>query len=125
MTVKSPLVLGSDGLPQQLQTGDSIAITSGITSGNAVLDFGVIGGVGSNEANIAVTGQTGILTTSSITVTVLADSTTTNHSANDHVYFLSLASILVNTPTVGVGFTIYARSVHKLSGQFKINWQWS
>lgn len=100
----------------------SLADSSGITrgSGTVILDFGV----GSNEAAVVVTGQTGILTTSQVFLTVSADAVSTSHSANDHKYFLQLCSLTNDTPTVNSGFTIYARSVHKLTGAWTISFSW-
>lgn len=92
------------------------------TSGTATINFGT--GNGSNEASIAVTGQTSILSTSVVTLTVKNDATSTSHTANDHSYFLELASLNSNTPTAGTGFTIKARSIHKLTGTWTINWSW-
>lgn len=92
------------------------------TTGTATLNFGT--GAGSNEAEIAVTGQTGILTTSTVTLTVKNDSTSVDHTANDHSYFLALASVNSNTPTAGVGFTIKSRSINKLTGTWTVSWSW-
>ena len=92
------------------------------TSGTATIDFGT--GIGLNEASIAVTGQTSILSTSVVTLTVKNDATSTSHTANDHSYFLALASLNSNTPTAGTGFTIKARSIHKLTGTWTISWSW-
>lgn len=89
-------------------------------SGTATLDFST----GSNEASVVVTGQTGILATSSVYLTVSADATSASHTANDHKYFLQFCSLTNNTPTANTGFTIFARSVHKLSGTWTISFSW-
>jgi hypothetical protein len=92
------------------------------TTGTATIDFG--SGLGANEASVAVTGQTSILSTSTVTLTVKNDATSTNHSANDHSYFLALSSLNNDTPTAGTGFTIKSRSIHKLTGTWTVSWSW-
>jgi len=104
---------------------DSAALTNSsavFTTGTATLDFG--SGMGSNEASVAVTGQTGILSTSTVTLTVKNDATSTSHTANDHSYFLALSSLNSGTPTAGTGFTIKSRSIHKLTGTWTVSWSW-
>jgi hypothetical protein len=91
--------------------------------GTATIDFGAH--PGSNEASIAVTGQTGISATSKAEAYIMADDTTSNHTAGDHRYFGSLGNLSCGTPTAGTGFTVYGRSIHKLTGQFSIRWVWA
>lgn len=93
--------------------------------GTAILSFGAVGGAGANEASVPVTGQTTISATSNVEAWVMADDTTVDHTANDHRYFPVFASITCGTPSAGTGFTIYARSAEKLSGDFKVRWVWS
>lgn len=90
-------------------------------TGTATLDFGA----GSNEAAVAVLAQTGILASSKADAFVMGDDSSSNHTANDHRYFAALAGLTCGTPTAGVGFTIYATSQHKLSGQFTVRWVWA
>lgn len=100
----------------------SLADAGGVTrgSGTATLDFGT----GANEASVVVTGQSGILANSQVFLTVPADAVSASHSANDHKYFLQLCSLTNDTPTVNSGFTIYARSVHKLTGTWTVSFSW-
>ena len=100
----------------------SLADAEGLTrgSGNATLDFGT----GANEASVVVISQTGILATSQVFLTIKADATSTSHTANDHKYFLQLCSLTNDTLTVNSGFTIYARSVHKLTGTWTVSFSW-
>ena len=91
--------------------------------GTATIDFGAF--PGSNEASIAVTGQTGITAASKAEAFVMADSTSGTHTASDHRYFAALVGLTCGTPTDGVGFTIYARCSEKLQGTFLIQWVWS
>lgn len=92
-------------------------------TGTATIDFGAW--PGSNEASVAVTGQTSILGTSKAEAFVMSDDTTSDHSASDHRYFAALAGLSCGTPTAGVGFSIYARSTEKLSGTFALRWVWT
>lgn len=91
-------------------------------SGTATLDFGPH--PGSNEASVAVTNQSTILTTSTVAVTAHSNDTSVDHTANDHSYFLTLAQLTTNTPTAGTGFLITARSLQKLSGTWTVRWSW-
>jgi hypothetical protein len=91
--------------------------------GTATIDFGAF--PGSNEASIAVTGQGSILASSKAEAYVMADDTTTDHSANDHRYFTALVGLTCGTPTLATGFTIYARSTEKLQGTFSLRWVWA
>jgi hypothetical protein len=95
---------------------------STFTRGTATLDFGAY--PGSNEASIAVTGQTSILTTSNIQAFIMGDSTSTTYTANDHKYLATLLDFSTNTATASTGFTIYARSIHKIKGTVTVNWTW-
>ena len=70
-------------------------------TGIATIDFGVF--PGSNEASIAVTGQTTISTTSKCEAFVMADDTTSDHTAADHRYFAALVGLSCGTPTLATG----------------------
>lgn len=91
-------------------------------TGTATIDFGAY--PGSNEASVAVTGQAAILATSKADAFVMADDTSADHTADDHRYLEVFAALSCGTPTPGVGFTIYARSAQKLTGQWTIRWVW-
>ena len=92
-------------------------------TGTAIIDFGAF--PGSNEASIAVTGQAAISATSKAEAYVMADDTTSYHTASDHRYFAALAGLTCGTPTAATGFTIYARSTEKLQGTFTLRWVWA
>ena len=92
-------------------------------TGTATLDFGAA--PGSNEASVAVTGQTSILATSKADAFVMADDTSTDHTASDHRYLETFAALSCGTPTIATGFTIYARSEHKLTGEWSLRWVWA
>lgn len=92
-------------------------------TGTATIDFGAF--PGSNEASVAVTGQTSITATSKAEAFVMGDDTSGTHTANDHRYFSALVGLTCGTPSAGTGFTIYARSTEKLQGTFALRWVWT
>jgi len=87
--------------------------------GSIEIDFGA----GNNEASVAVTGQTAILSTSAAEAWMMAEASS-EHTLNDQTYAAALMGITCGVPTDGVGFTIYARSTEKLNGKFKVRWVW-
>lgn len=89
-------------------------------SGTATLDFGA----GSNEAQVTVGSQTEILSTAKVNLSINAGSTSGNHTASDHKWFLQFCSLSASTPVDATGFTIYARSVHKLVGTWVVQYNW-
>ncbi len=91
-------------------------------TGAIEIDFG--SGLGSNEASVAVTGQTGILTTSSAEAWLMAEAST-EHTLNDQTYAQLFMSLTCGVPTLATDFTIYARSTEKLTGKFKVRWVWA
>lgn len=91
--------------------------------GTATLYFGAH--PGSNEASIAVTGQAAISATSKVEAFVMGDDTTANRTARDHRYFGMFVNLTCGTPTAATGFTIYARSAHKMTGTWSIRWVWA
>ena len=74
--------------------------------GVATIDFGAY--PGSNEAQIAVTGQASISATSKVEAYVMGDDTTSDHTASDHRYVSLFAKFTGGTPTAGTGsrFTV-------------------
>jgi len=93
-------------------------------TGNAELDFGVLGSNGANEASVAVTGQSAILSTSAAEAWIMREDST-NHTANDQAYIAVFTSITCGVPTDGVGFTIYGTSTEKITGKVKVRWVWA
>jgi hypothetical protein len=91
--------------------------------GQATIDFGV--GLGSNEASMIVAGQASIGTNSNLEAYVMASDTTADHTAADHTYLGLFANFTCGTIVAGTGFTIYARTIEKLSGTFIVRWVWS
>ena len=93
------------------------------TNGTATIDFGAF--PGANETSVNVTGQTGILVTSIPIAFVMADDTSSGHTASDHRYVTLWAKFVCGTPTAGVGFTIYGRASEKIQGNFTVRWSWA
>lgn len=91
--------------------------------GTATINFGAH--PGSNEASVVVTGQGTISATSKVEAWVMGEDTSSNHTAEDHRYLPQFASFTCGTPTAATGFTIYARSIHKLTGNYTLRWVWS
>ena len=91
-------------------------------TGSAVLDFGAA--PGSNEASVTVLSQADISSTSKAEAFFMAE-TGADHTANDHAYVPIFCALTCSTPSAGVGFTIYARSVERLTGEWNINWVWA
>jgi hypothetical protein len=90
-------------------------------TGTATLNFGT----GLNEASVDVTDLTTISNTSKVEAFVMADDTSSDHTADDHRYFAVLAGLSCGTPTTGVGFTIYARALYKLTGEWTVRYVWA
>lgn len=91
--------------------------------GVSEIDFGAH--PGSNEASVSVTGQSQITGSSKAEAYIMADDTTSNHTASDHRYIGLWLSLTCGTPVSGSGFTIYGRSDQKLSGKFSVRWVWA
>ena len=93
------------------------------SQGTVTLDFGAY--PGSNEASVAVIGQSNIVGTANAEAYVMASDSTGDHTENDHRYFPLFAALTCGNISVGVGFTIYATSAEKLQGQFIVHWVWA
>ena len=89
--------------------------------GTATLNFGSAAG-GTNVVTVAVTGQTGITTSSHAEAWLMGDSTA-SHNDYEHSIVpikLTCGSLINNT-----GFTITAVSEWRLTGTFTAHWVWS
>ena len=93
---------------------------SSLTTGTATIDFST----GANLATTVISGQTGILSTSSVWLELVADSSGT-HTAQDAAYAALFISLTASSPSVGSGFTLYAACADKMTGTFKVKWMWS
>ena len=91
--------------------------------GVGTIDFGAA--PGNSEASVVVTGLTGISATSKVEPYVMADDTTSDHTAEDHRWLLELASFSCGTPS-GTSCPVYAKSIQgQLEGTFKIRLVWA
>lgn len=90
-------------------------------SGTATIDFGAA--PGTNSATVAVTGQTSILATSNVTLNMMGD-TTADHNAIEHQLIPNYISLTAGSMVAGTGFTITAYTELRLTGTFKVRWQW-
>jgi len=91
--------------------------------GTATLDFGAF--PGSNEASIAVTGLATIGASAKAEAFIMADDTTSDHTAADHRYAAVLVGLSCGTPVAATGFTIHARCLEKMQGTFNIRYVWA
>lgn len=91
--------------------------------GTATLSFGAF--PGSNEASVVVTGQAAIGVGSKAESFIMADDVSTDHTAGDHRYAALLLGLSCGTPTAGIGFTIYARCIDAMQGNFTLRWVWA
>lgn len=86
------------------------------------LDFG--GGNGSNEASVAITGLTEILSTNAAEAFIMHEAST-DYTADDQSYLDAFLGLTCGVPVDGVGFTIYARSTEELTGKIKVRYVWA
>jgi hypothetical protein len=91
--------------------------------GQATIDFGAFPGL--NEISVVVTGQTFISATSKAEAFMMADDTSSSHTAKDHRYASALIGLTCGTPVAESGFTIYARAWQKLQGTWTLRYVWS
>lgn len=90
--------------------------------GTATINFGAF--PGANETSVAVTGQSGILSTSNVEAWFMRDSTT-DHTADDHSWVALFVELTCSVPNPGTGFTIYAKCADTMVGSFTVRWVWS
>lgn len=134
---------GADGAPGSPGVG---------TTGAAVLDFG--GFPGASDASVAVTGQAGIVSGSTVEAWLRLEDTG-DHSADEHL--LETLKVTAGNIVAGVGFTVYGVNVNqvceqsalqlgrtvgpgagvnavrperggggtRIYGQWNVNWRWS
>ena len=92
-------------------------------TGQATIDFG--SAPGTNTTSIVVTGQTNILTTSTISSFIMGDSTASGsigHNADEHS--MVPITLTADTIVVGTSFTINAVSQWRLESTFIVRWVW-
>jgi len=89
--------------------------------GTVTINFGAF--PGSNQASVTFV-DAAIGAASKVEPFVMANSTTSDHTANDHIY-LQLFAAFSGLPTAGVGGTIYGVAPNKMIGTFKLNYIWA
>lgn len=97
-------------------SGGSFSFTA---SGSTVLDFGT----GSNTAS-TVLNSLGLSTSTYVNAWISPSTFTANgitHTTNDHKYVAALMKVDCINIGVNGGVTIVGTSIHKLNGQFSIN----
>jgi hypothetical protein len=96
-----------------------------VPAGTAIIDFGNAPAQGS-QASVAVTGQTGILTTSQVEAWIMASDSVVDpngHSADEQQ--IENVEFRCGNLSAGVGFTIYGECwLGTVVGKFKVNWVW-
>lgn len=100
---------------------DAFAGGGGTTDGTATIDFG--SSPGSNEASVTFA-SAAIGAGSVARAFIVASDTSTDHTASDHKWAAAFIGLSVEV-TAGVGGTIYARSIEKMTGTFTVRWQWN
>ena len=91
-------------------------------TGSIEIDFGAA--PGSVYANVAVTGQSGIVSTSNIEAFMMVEAST-DHVAANHIVAAALIKFSCGDIVDGVGFTIHAVAEQALTGLFKVRWVWA
>lgn len=89
-------------------------------TGTVEIDFGAW--PGSNEASV-VAAAPGVAAGTHVEAWVMADGTTSDHSASDHRYFPALAALTCEAG--GNQFTVYGRSTQKLQGKWLTHYVWA
>jgi hypothetical protein len=82
---------------------------------------------GTNSLDVAVTGQTAITGDSYAEAFFMADSTTGTgqRTVEDHCWANVLCAATCSACSAGVGFTIYLRSLEKMTGKYRIRFTWA
>jgi hypothetical protein len=93
-------------------------------SGQGFTEINFGGGNGSNEASVAITGLSSILSTNAAEAFVMYEASS-DYTANDQAYLAAFIGLTCSVPTDGVGFTIFARSTEKLTGRVKLRYVWA
>ena len=92
-------------------------------SGTATLAFGAT--PGTNVVTTAVTGQASITGTSHVEAWFMGDSTAT-HNAYEHLHiFAQRIGLACGDLIAGTGFTIYAATELRLTGNITCHYAWS
>lgn len=91
-----------------------------INEGSTTIDFGTP--TGSNFVTASISGQSGIDISSSVRAWMMADSTSDH---NEYEHAIAPLRLCCGSIVSGSGFTIFASSDSRLTGQFKVRWSWN
>lgn len=94
-----------------------------VGTGTATVNFGAF--PGTNEASVVVTGETLIGASAKAEAYFMADDTSADHTASDHRYAPCFIHLTCGAVSAGTGFTIYARSTEKMTGQWTVRFVWA
>jgi hypothetical protein len=115
------LALPNPTLAQEAATKAYVdAVAGGAVSAIVTLDFGAF--PGSLQASLAVTGQTGVLSTSRVKAWVVPVATA-DHSLDEHI--LEDVRAFAHTIVPGVGFTVTLVSATRTYGLWSVAYEWS
>lgn len=87
-------------------------------TGTAILNFGLH--PGRNEVSVFVSAPA--IGANSHAEAFFQLDTQGNHSTQDHLYAALLTRLVCSDISAGFGFVIWAVSIEKLEGQFKVHW---
>lgn len=126
-TIASALVAGTGVTITVDDPGNTITIDAtgsggGATGGTATLDFGGIPGTG--QVSAVVTGQAGIVSGSRVRAWI--QGSTADHNAYEHTRILpGRIGLAAGDIVAGTGFTIYAETELRLTGDVAVAWEWA
>jgi hypothetical protein len=114
-TINGTSVLGSGNIV--------VSGGAGATGGSSTLSFGSV--PGTNISTIVVTGQSSIGSSAQVKVWFQGDASS-DHNTYEHATILPLAvSLTAGDIVAGVGFTIYAATQLRITGNVVCHWEWS
>lgn len=87
--------------------------------GTGTLAFGAA--PGTNCLEVVITGEAGIISGSQVEAYLMADATV-DHNAVEHA--IVPITLRCGAISPGVGFTVYASSEWRLTGDFTFHWVW-
>lgn len=90
--------------------------------GTATINFGAW--PGTNEASVAVAGQSAIGALSYTAAFLMAEASGA-HTVSDAAYAATWLALTADAATAGVGFTVRARTAYTFTGTFVVRWVWS
>jgi hypothetical protein len=116
-------VPGLDLIQQALAAADANFTQLFGQVGEAQINFG--SAPGTNTATATITGQTKILSTSSINLWIQGTDSTVDHNAAEHTFVLPEYVTLTATAIVpGVSFTVTGVTTLNLTGNIAFRWSW-